>query len=69
MPEELTEVELYALALVGDGALDYAQEDFNEEEELSEKDHPVARKLGIEMAKAIAANRASFYAWYQKTTA
>jgi chromosome segregation ATPase len=61
----VTEIEKYAVDLVQIGAADCAQDDMNENGDISDEDWPTARNLGREMAAAIRRNQESFLAWYR----
>lgn len=64
----MTEIEKYAVDLVHIGAADCAQDDMNENGDISEEDWPEVRELGQEMATAIRNNQDSFLAWYRSLT-
>jgi hypothetical protein len=69
MPE-MTEIEKYAVDLVGTGALSHAEDDIDEEGEFADEDDwRAARTLALSMAQAIQANPTSFYCWYITTGA
>lgn len=60
-----TETEMYAIQMVADGAESHAENNLNEDGELSDAEHEAAMSLGCAMARAIADNPASFMAWYR----
>jgi hypothetical protein len=65
----MTEIEKYAVSLVGDGAESAAEDDIDEEGVFaSEDDWRAASDLGVKMARAIKTDPESFLGWYLSTT-
>lgn len=64
----MTEIEEYAVYNVGVGARSYAEDDINEEGELSDANHRIARELELKMARAINSNPESFLGWFRSVT-
>lgn len=59
-------IEEYAVGLVGDGALSYAEDDIDEDGEFADReDWLTARNLALEMAVAVKNNPEAFLAWYR----
>jgi len=62
----MTEIEKYAVGLVGEGAESVATDDMDEEGVFADEDDwRTARGLGVKMGRAIKDNPASFLAWYR----
>ncbi len=66
----MTEIEKYAVSLVGTGALSYAEDDMDEEHELDNRDDlRLAIRFTINMATAIRDNPESFRLWLAQVNA
>jgi uncharacterized protein (DUF2461 family) len=62
----MTDIEKYAVNLVGEGAESVATDDLDEEGEFAnEDDWRTARSLGVNMGRAIKDNPEAFLAWYR----
>ncbi|MET0417270.1 MAG: hypothetical protein ABW022_14760 [Actinoplanes sp.] len=66
----MTDIETYAVGLVGSGALSYAEDDMDEDNEFPNRreDWKTARSMGVKMALAVQRNPESFLRWYRETT-
>lgn len=61
----MTEIEAYAVKLVGTGAESIAEDDIDEDGEFADReDWLAAAELGVNMARAIQDNPEAFLAWY-----
>lgn len=63
----MTDIEKYAVTLVGAGALSYAEDDIDEDGEFKYRREGwrTARNLGLAMAVAVKNNPEAFLAWYR----
>lgn len=55
-------IEEYAIELVADGAISFAEDDLNENEDIADGDHQAACVLAEKIARAIRANPAEVLA-------
>lgn len=61
----MTDIEAYAVNLVGAGAESLAEDDVDEDGEFeNEDDWRAAADLGVKMARVIRDNPTAFLAWY-----
>jgi hypothetical protein len=66
----VTQIEQYAVNLVGTGAESVAEDDLDEDGEFAnEDDWRTASSLGVKMARAIKDNPEAFLAWYRQVSA
>lgn len=64
----MTDIEKYAVKLVGEGAESIAEDDMDEDGEFAnEEDWRTASALGVKMACAIKTNPEAFLMWYRST--
>lgn len=61
----MTEIEKYAIDMLHEGGESVAEDDLNEDEAISDEDHPAACTLSIAMARAIRNNPEGFLAWFR----
>ena len=62
----MTEIEKYAVGLVGEGAESVATDDMDEEGVFADEDDwRAARSLGVRMGRAIKNNAEAFLAWHR----
>lgn len=61
----MTEIEKYAMSMLHQGGEGIAEDDLNEDGEISDDDHQEACALSIYMAHAIRDNQSSFLAWFR----
>jgi hypothetical protein len=65
----MNDIEKYAVGLVGVGAMSYAEDDIDEDDEFADRnDWLAARNLGLKMALAVKNNPDAFHGWYLSTT-
>lgn len=63
----MTEIEKYAISMVGDGGESVAEDDLDEDGVFGAQrqvEHHDAMDLGVKMARAIKDNPEAFLAWY-----
>ncbi len=64
----MTEIEKYAVKMLHEGGEGIAEDDLNEDDELSNRDHRKACDLSIDMAHAVRDNADSFLGWFRSVT-